>query len=248
GRAWEFVRAYLLEKRSAESARARKKLLRQDPADCAALARRLLDHPPAHSAGPLGPPRPRERRRTVAPRAGAHPPPRQRRRSARAAALRGRARRVGLVAVRPRPRAGHAGRRRPPRAPDRPKGSPIPNRAPPRPRSGTDEAAACMAGDAAGGPRHLARPAAAPTSGCRGRRATGHLAGGTAQRARPPVEAGDGAEPPAQGRRAHLTSRARASRTRADGFLERNPWSPGTSLLPGRRGGVTGMRQGEKRG
>src|SRR4029453_4087110 len=54
-RAWEFVRAYLLEKRSAESARARKKLLRQDPADCAALARRLLDHPPANSAGPLGP-------------------------------------------------------------------------------------------------------------------------------------------------------------------------------------------------
>ena len=54
-RAWEFVRAYLLEKRSAESARARKKLLRQDPVDCAALARRLLDHPPANSAGPLGP-------------------------------------------------------------------------------------------------------------------------------------------------------------------------------------------------
>lgn len=54
-RAWEFVRAYLLEKLSAESARARKKLLRQDPADCAALAHRLLDHPPPNSAGPLGP-------------------------------------------------------------------------------------------------------------------------------------------------------------------------------------------------
>ena len=54
-RAWELVRAYLLEKRSAESVRARKKLLRQDPADCAALAHRLLDHPSANSAGPLGP-------------------------------------------------------------------------------------------------------------------------------------------------------------------------------------------------
>ncbi len=52
-RAWEFVRAYLIEKRNAESARARKKILRQETVDCADLARRLLDHPPV-GAPPLG--------------------------------------------------------------------------------------------------------------------------------------------------------------------------------------------------
>jgi len=46
-RAWELVHAYLLEKRNAEIARARKKLLRQDPAGYANLARWLLDHPPS---------------------------------------------------------------------------------------------------------------------------------------------------------------------------------------------------------
>jgi CHAD domain-containing protein len=52
--AWELVRAYLIEKRDAESVRARKKLLRQDTEDCAALVQRLLDHPPAGDARPLG--------------------------------------------------------------------------------------------------------------------------------------------------------------------------------------------------
>src|SRR5262245_36986720 len=52
-RAWEFVRAYLIEKREADTARGRKKLLRQDTGDCADLARRLLDHPSAGSAGSL---------------------------------------------------------------------------------------------------------------------------------------------------------------------------------------------------
>jgi len=53
-RAWELVRAYLLEKRSTERGRARKKLLRQDADDCTALVRWLLDHPPAGGARPLG--------------------------------------------------------------------------------------------------------------------------------------------------------------------------------------------------
>ena len=53
-RAWEFVRAYLVEKRGAEIARARKKLRRRDTGDCADLARRLLDDPPAGGARPLG--------------------------------------------------------------------------------------------------------------------------------------------------------------------------------------------------
>jgi CHAD domain-containing protein len=49
-RAWELVHAYLLEKRGEEIGRARKKLLRQDPAGYADLAHRLLDHPPSDIA------------------------------------------------------------------------------------------------------------------------------------------------------------------------------------------------------
>ena len=44
-RAWAFVRDYLLQKRSKEVARAAKKLLRQDLADYAAVAHRLLGQP-----------------------------------------------------------------------------------------------------------------------------------------------------------------------------------------------------------
>ena len=43
--AWGLVRAYLVEKRRAEIVRARKKLLRQDPASYADRAHRLLAHP-----------------------------------------------------------------------------------------------------------------------------------------------------------------------------------------------------------
>ena len=44
-RAWEFVRNYLLQRRAKEVARAGKKLLRQDVADYAALAHKLLSQP-----------------------------------------------------------------------------------------------------------------------------------------------------------------------------------------------------------
>jgi CHAD domain-containing protein len=44
-RAWDFVRDYLLQKRSKEVARAEKKLLRQDLGDYAALTHRLLAQP-----------------------------------------------------------------------------------------------------------------------------------------------------------------------------------------------------------
>ena len=44
-RAWEFVRDYLLQKRAKEVSRAGKKLLRQDLADYAALARKVLSQP-----------------------------------------------------------------------------------------------------------------------------------------------------------------------------------------------------------
>jgi CHAD domain-containing protein len=53
-RAWEFVQAHLIERQGVASARARKKLLRQDTGDCVALLRWLLDHPPAGGARPLG--------------------------------------------------------------------------------------------------------------------------------------------------------------------------------------------------
>jgi CHAD domain-containing protein len=45
-RAWDFVRDYLLQKRSKQVARAGKKLVRQDLGNYAALARRLLGQPP----------------------------------------------------------------------------------------------------------------------------------------------------------------------------------------------------------
>jgi CHAD domain-containing protein len=48
-RAWAFVRDYLLQKRSNEVARAGKKLLRQDLADYATVAHRLLAQPPGES-------------------------------------------------------------------------------------------------------------------------------------------------------------------------------------------------------
>jgi CHAD domain-containing protein len=44
-RAWEFVRDYLLQRRAKEVARAGKKLLRQDAADYAVLAHKLLSQP-----------------------------------------------------------------------------------------------------------------------------------------------------------------------------------------------------------
>jgi CHAD domain-containing protein len=52
-RAWELVRAYLLEKRTTEIARARKKLLRQGPGDYADLAHRLVENRPADGADTL---------------------------------------------------------------------------------------------------------------------------------------------------------------------------------------------------
>jgi CHAD domain-containing protein len=48
-RAWDFVRDYLLQKRSKQVARAGKKLLRQDVANYGALAQRLLSQPPDES-------------------------------------------------------------------------------------------------------------------------------------------------------------------------------------------------------
>ena len=48
-RAWDFVREYLLQKRSKEVARAGKKLLRQDLVNYAALVHRLIDQPPDES-------------------------------------------------------------------------------------------------------------------------------------------------------------------------------------------------------
>src|SRR4030095_14775591 len=52
-RAWELVRAHLLQKRTTEIARARKKLLRQGPGDYADLAHRLVDNRPADGADTL---------------------------------------------------------------------------------------------------------------------------------------------------------------------------------------------------
>ena len=48
-RAWDLVRDYLLQKRSKEIARARKKLLRQDLRDYGARAQKLIDRPPEES-------------------------------------------------------------------------------------------------------------------------------------------------------------------------------------------------------
>src|SRR4030095_6869598 len=154
---------------------------------------------------------------------------------------------MGRVAVRPGPRAGHPGRRRPPRVSGRHQGPPISLGASPRPRSRTDEAAAQMSGGPSGGPRWLARPRNAPPGDRRSGRASGHRAERTAERARSPGRAGDRARPSTQGRRAHLSPRPRASRAHADAPLECPPFSPGSSrFLCGRCGDDTDEGRGER--